>query len=62
MQQSATSGQQFLTNYANDGNASGTAQVGAAPNGGAPPSQQEQDTADMQAVVNAYNQTKGGTN
>lgn len=62
MQQSATAGQQFLANYTADGNASGTAHVGAAPNGGTPPSQQEQDTADMQAVVNAYNQTKGGTN
>lgn len=61
MQQSAASGQQFLANYQADGAASGTGNVGAAPNGGAPVNQQEQDAADIQAVVNAYNQTKGGT-
>ena len=62
MQQSAASGQSFLTAYQQDGAASGAAQVGAAPNGGTPTSQQEQDAADIQAVVNAYNKTKGGTN
>lgn len=62
MQQSAASGQSFLAAYQQDGAASGTAQVGAAPNGGTPTSQQEQDAADIQAVVNAYNKTKGGTN
>lgn len=61
MQQSAAAGQQFLANYAADGAASGTGSVGAAPNGGAPVNKQEQDAADIQAVVNAYNQTKGGT-
>ena len=61
MQQSAASGQQFLANYQADGAASGAGNVGAAPNGGAPVNQQEQDAADIQAVVNAYNQTKGGT-
>ena len=61
MQQSAASGQQFLANYAADGAASGTANVGAAPNGGAPVNQQEQNAADITAVVNAYKQTKGGT-
>lgn len=61
MQQSAKSGQQFLTNYAADGAASGADKVGAAPNSGAPVNQQEQDAADIQAVVNAYNKTKGGT-
>ena len=61
MQQSAASGQQFLANYQADGTASGAGNVGAAPNGGAPVNQQEQDAADIQAVVNAYNQTKGGT-
>lgn len=60
MQQSAAVGQQFLTNYAADGVTSGTASVGAAPNGGAPATQTEQDAADIQAVVAAYNQTKGG--
>lgn len=60
MQQSAAAGQQFLTNYAADGAASGAASVGAAPNGGAPSTQAEQDAADIQAVVAAYNQTKGG--
>ena len=29
--------------------------------GGAPANAQEQDAADIQAVVSAYNQTKGGT-
>lgn len=61
MQQSAASGQQFLTNYKADGDASGAANVGAAPNGGSPMNKQEQDNADMLAVVAAYNQTKGGT-
>ncbi len=58
MQQSAKSGQQFLANYKADGAASGTAAVGAAPNGGAPINQQEQDAADIAAAVSAY---KGGT-
>lgn len=61
MQQSAMSGQRFLQSYAADGAASGTAGVGAAPNGGAPATQEEQDAADIQAVVNAYNMSKGGT-
>lgn len=60
MQQSAASGQQFLANYQADGAASGTGGVGAAPNGGAPVNKQEQDAADIQAVVNAYNTAKGG--
>lgn len=60
MQQSAAAGQQFLANYTADGAASGAADVGAAPNGGAPSTQTEQDAADIQAVVAAYNQTKGG--
>mgnify|MGYP003169176932 FL=1 len=61
MQQSAASGQQFLANYTADGAASGTAKVGAAPNGGTPATKEEQDAADIQAVVNAYNTSKGGT-
>lgn len=60
MQQSAASGQKFLTNYQADGAASGAGDVGAAPNGGAPVNKQEQDAADIQAVVNAYNTAKGG--
>lgn len=60
MQQSAAAGQQFLANYKAEGAASGAAQVGAAPNGGTPVNQQEQDAADIQAVVTAYNKTKGG--
>ena len=62
MQQSAAAGQQFLANYAKDGKASGADKVGAAPNGGAPVNKQEQDAADIQAVVSAYNKTKGGNN
>ena len=62
MQQSAASGQNFLANYEKDGAASGVGDVGAAPNGGAGVNQEEQDAADIQAVVNAYNKTKGGTN
>lgn len=61
MQQSAASGQQFLANFKADGEASGAGKVGAAPNGGAPVNKQEQDAADIQAVVAAYNQSKGGT-
>ena len=60
MQQSAASGQNFLANYKKDGAASGVGDVGAAPNGGAGVNQEEQDAADIQAVVAAYNQTKGG--
>ena len=60
MQQSAASGQKFLTNYQADGAASGAGDIGAAPNGGAPVNKQEQDAADIQAVVNAYNTAKGG--
>ena len=62
MQQSAASGQQFLANYQADGANSGAGDVGAAPNGGAPVNQQEQDAADLKAVVNAYKSTQGGTN
>lgn len=61
MQQSAASGQQFLANYTADSAASGSASVGAAPNGGAPVNKQEQDAADIQAVVTAYNKAKGGS-
>ena len=61
MQQSAAAGNQFLANYQNDGANSGAEGVGAAPNGGTPVNQQEQDKADMDAVINAYNKTKGGT-
>lgn len=60
MQQSAAAGQQFLDNYTKDGKASNAAGVGATPNGGAPVSKQEQDAADITAVVNAYKQAKGG--
>ncbi|MBO5968610.1 MAG: Clp protease ClpP [Clostridia bacterium] len=61
MQQSAASGQAFLANYAQDGQASGAAAVAAAPNGGAPVTAQEQNAADINAVVAAYTNTKGGT-
>lgn len=61
MQQSAAAGQSFLVNYAADGAASGAAGVGAAPNGGAAVTPQEQDAADILAVVNAYKTAKGGT-
>lgn len=61
MQKSAALGQKFLENYAKDGQMSNTAMVGAAPNGGNSMTREEQDAADIQAVVNAYNQSKGGT-
>lgn len=57
MQQSAASGQQFLANFKADGQASNAANVGAAPNSGAPANKQEEDAADIAAVVNFY---KGG--
>ena len=57
MQASAASGQNFLAAYQAEGAKSGAADVGAAPNGGTPASAQEQDAADIQAVVSAYNQT-----
>lgn len=62
MQQSAAQGQQFLTNYTADGAASGAGAVGAAPNSGTPTTPEEQDTADIMAVVNAYKKVKGGIN
>lgn len=62
MQQSAAQGQQFLSNYTADGAASGAGNVGAAPNSGTPTTPEEQDTADIMAVVNAYNKAKGGIN
>lgn len=62
MQKSAAAGQQFLANYQADGQQSGAGEVGAAPNGGAPVNKQEEDAADIQAVVNAYKNSKGGTN
>ena len=62
MQESAASGQQFLANFQADGQQSGAANVSAAPNGGTPVNQQEQDAADIQAVVNAYKNSTGGTN
>lgn len=61
MQQSAASGRRFLTDYMADGAKSGTGAVGAAPNGGTAVSQQEQDAADIKAVVTAYNNAKGDT-
>lgn len=60
MQQSVKAGQTFLSNYAADGAKSGADGVTAAPNGGQSMSQAETDAADIQAVVNAYNKTKGG--
>ncbi len=60
MQQSAVQGVQFLADYQVDGTVSGVASVGAAPNGGVPVSQEEQDAIDIQTVVKAYNDAKGG--
>lgn len=60
MQQSAAQGAQFLADYQADGAASGAASVGAAPNGGTLASQEEQDAADIQAVVKAYGEARGG--
>lgn len=60
MQASAAQGMQFLTAYKADGAASGTNKVGAAPNSGTPIDQNEQDAADIQAVVNAYKNSGGG--
>ena len=61
MQNAAAAGQNFLTAYATEGAASGSAAVGAAPNGGTEISDAEKDAADINAVVNAYNSSKGGT-
>ena len=60
MKKSAESGQKFLENYSRDGAESGTNGVGAAPNGGAPVNEKEQDAADILAAVNAYVEGKGG--
>ena len=62
MQQSAEAGQRFLANYTADGAASGAAAVSAAPNGGAPVNKEEQDAAELKAVLDVYNNTKGGSN
>lgn len=61
MQQSAAQGQSFLKAYAQDGKSSGAADVSAAPNGGAASTPEEQDAAELAVVLNAYNQTKGGS-
>ncbi len=61
MQESAKAGQTFLSNYQQDGAVSGTAKVGAAPNGGDAITTDEQNAADITAVVNAYNKSKGGS-
>ena len=58
MQQSAASGVQFLNNYKQDGTESGAAGVGAAPNSGAAVGEQENDAAEIMAVVNFYKGTK----
>lgn len=58
MQQSAASGVQFLNNYKQDGTESGAAGVGAAPNNGAAVGEQENEAAEILAVVNAYKGTK----
>lgn len=60
MQASAAQGMQFLEIYKSDGAASGADKVGAAPNSGAPINQNEEDAADIQAVVNAYKNSRGG--
>ncbi len=60
MQASAAQGMQFLEMYKSDGAASGADKVGAAPNSGAPINQNEEDAADIQAVVNAYKNSRGG--
>ncbi len=60
MQVSAAQGMQFLEMYKSDGAASGADKVGAAPNSGAPINQNEEDAADIQAVVNAYKNSRGG--
>lgn len=59
MQQSVAAGQQFLADYKEDAQMSGTGNVKAVPNSGAPVSEQEQDAADILAVVNAYKSAKG---
>ncbi len=60
MQASAGSAKAFLENYAKDGIASGTDSVGARPNNGVPVTGEEEDLADIQAVMTAYNSAKGG--
>ena len=60
MRQSAASGQNFLAAYAAAGKASGANGVGAAPNGGAPVNEGEQNAADIAAAMSAYNKANGG--
>ncbi len=62
MQRSAQSGQAFLKAYQEDGNASGAGAVSAAPNSGAQMTQEEQDAADIKAVVAAYTNSATGGN
>ena len=61
MQESAKASRSFLNDYEKDGKRSGSNAVGAAPNGGTPSTKDEADAADIAAVVNAYNNYKGGT-
>lgn len=60
MQKQAALGTRHLAGVAADNAASGVNGVTAAPNGGAPTDKQEQDKADLAAVVAAYNKTNGG--
>jgi len=63
LQKHAKNGTAFLAGFKADGAASGAADVGATPTAtpGSGESTPDADEADIQAVVNAYNKTKGGT-
>lgn len=59
LKQSAKEGQNFLADMQKDAAASGTASVGASPNGGAEKTEAEKDAAEFKNIVDLFNSQKG---
>lgn len=59
LKQSAKEGQNFLADMQKDAAASGTASVGASPNGGAEKTEAEKDEAEFKNIVDLFNSQKG---
>lgn len=59
LKQSAKEGQNFLADMQKDAAASGTASVGASPNGGAEATEAEKDEAEFKNIVDLFNSQKG---
>lgn len=59
LKQSAKEGQNFLADMQKDAATSGTASVGASPNGGAEKTEAEKDEAEFKNIVDLFNSQKG---